>query len=110
MCISAAGRVAQITIWHLPGAIRHAHKHERVQMRDMRSAIFPQRSWELDGKKTKLTSWLQISPIFGAGMVYRWNTFGAEIIVWIQQSKVKQKVPQAAFHFTSPFNNPTSRT
>lgn len=53
MCISAAGRVAQITIWHLPGAIRHAHKHERVQMRDMRSAIFPQRSWELDGKKNQ---------------------------------------------------------
>lgn len=109
MCIFGAGRVVQITIWHLLGVIQLAHKHERVQMRYMHSAVFPQHSWELDGK-TKLTSWLQISPIFGEGMVYRWNTFGAEIIVWIQQNKVKQKVPQAAFNFTSPFNNPTSRT
>lgn len=41
--------------------------------------FFPQHSWELGGKKTELTSWLQISPIFGAGMVYRWNTFGLEL-------------------------------
>lgn len=81
-------------------------------MRDMRSAIFSTAFMGVGWKKTELTSWLQISPIFGAGMVYRWNTFGfgAEIIVWIQQSKVKQKVPRAAFHFTSPFNNPTGRT
>lgn len=78
-------------------------------MCDMRWALFPLNSWELDGK-TWLTSWLQISPIFGEGIVYRWNTFEAEIIDWIEQNKVRQKVTQAAFNFTSPFNNPTSRT
>lgn len=109
MCIFAAGRVVQITTWHLLGVMQLTRKHERVQMRYTRRAVFPQHSWELDGK-TELTSWLQISPIFGEGMVYRWNPFGAEIIVWIQQNKVKQEVPQAAFHFTSPFNNATSRT
>lgn len=50
MCIFGAGRAVQITIWHLLGVIQFARKHERVQMRYMHSAVFPQHSWELDGK------------------------------------------------------------
>lgn len=45
MRISATGRVVQITIWHLPRAKQLDRKYERVQMRYMRGAIFPQNSW-----------------------------------------------------------------